>query len=156
MVTGKFAPVFLVTFGLLLAANYEGVRGQECDHVRQEDRGGRKCSKRCVSDKDCTSQKKKCMCDGKCGKSCINPNLRCFPVPTDIAHGSVEIKPYNKFEAIATYTCDHGYTLVGLPARVCQGDESWMGEPPRCELNHGILEKDQECGLPPPAHHAKH
>uniref|UniRef100_A0A0B7AQJ8 Sushi domain-containing protein n=1 Tax=Arion vulgaris TaxID=1028688 RepID=A0A0B7AQJ8_9EUPU len=126
-----------------------------CDHERQEDKG-RRCSKSCDSDKDCISSKKKCMCDGKCGKSCINPTIRCLPEPTNIPHGRVTVSPYNKFEAIASYTCEDGYTLVGLPARVCQGDETWMGEPPRCELNHGMIDKNQECGPPPPAHHAVH
>ncbi|KAK0065517.1 protein lev-9 [Biomphalaria pfeifferi] len=128
-----------------------------CDHERQsEDRGSRKCSKRCNSDLDCNSSRKKCMCDGKCGKSCVNPNLRCYPIPTNIPNGRVDIKPYNKFEAIATYTCNEGYVIVGLPARVCQGDETWMGEEPRCELKTDPSDGNQECRTPPSVHHATH
>ncbi|XP_059151508.1 protein lev-9-like [Physella acuta] len=128
-----------------------------CEQERKTDElGSKRCSKRCTSDLDCMSARKKCMCDGRCGKSCINPNLRCYPTPQDIPHGRVEIKPYNKFEAVAAYTCNEGYTLVGLPARVCQGDETWMGPEPHCEPNHGLMDRNKDCGPPPPAHHAKH
>ena len=66
-------------------------------------------------------------------------DLRCVPVPRQIPHGKVDILPYNRFGAVARYTCQDGYTLVGLPARVCQGDETWNGDEPRCELNHRLL-----------------
>ena len=62
-----------------------------------------------------------------------------MPVPRQIPHGKVDILPYNRFGAVARYTCQDGYTLVGLPARVCQGDETWNGDEPRCELNHRLL-----------------
>lgn len=157
MVFLKKVLVIGVLVGVFLESYVTDADLTVCDQERlPEERGSRKCSKRCDSDKDCVSSKKKCMCDGKCGKSCVNPNLRCYPMPVDIPHGRVEIKPFNKFEAIATYTCDDGYTLVGLPARVCQGDETWMGEEPRCELNTSPADRNQECGLPPPAHHATH
>ena len=34
--------------------------------------------------------------------------------------------------AIATYTCDEGYLLIGIPIRTCLFGE-WMGSPPTCE-----------------------
>jgi hypothetical protein len=32
-----------------------------------------KCLRKCSSDEDCKSKKKKCMCDGACGMSCVKP-----------------------------------------------------------------------------------
>lgn len=32
-----------------------------------------KCLRKCSSDEDCKSKKKKCLCDGPCGMSCIKP-----------------------------------------------------------------------------------
>ncbi|CAG5126876.1 unnamed protein product, partial [Candidula unifasciata] len=127
----------------------------ECDHERQED-SGRRCFKSCQSDYDCLSSKKKCMCDGKCGKSCINPHLRCLPEPSNIAHGRVSVSPFNRFGSIAVYSCDEGYVLEGLHARVCQGDETWMGEAPRCEPNHGFIGHNQDCGPSPVIPNAVH
>ena len=34
----------------------------------------------------------------------------------------------------ARYSCDEGYVLVGDPARVCESDGTWSGEPPRCQI----------------------
>lgn len=34
---------------------------------------GQKCLRKCSSDEDCKSKKKKCLCDGVCGMSCIKP-----------------------------------------------------------------------------------
>ena len=32
----------------------------------------------------------------------------------------------------ATYTCDSGYELVGLPVLTCQDDGTWDNSPPIC------------------------
>lgn len=43
---------------------------------RDEDQAtllGQKCLRKCSSDEDCKSKKKKCLCDGACGMSCIKP-----------------------------------------------------------------------------------
>ncbi|XP_059177917.1 protein lev-9-like isoform X2 [Physella acuta] len=128
-----------------------------CEQERRtDDPESKRCSKRCTSDLDCLNDRKKCMCDGRCGKSCINPNLRCYPTPQDIPNGRVEIKPYNRFEAFAAYTCNEGYTLVGLPARVCQGDETWIGDEPKCVPNYGQTDWFKDCLPPPPVQHATH
>lgn len=34
---------------------------------------GQKCLRKCSSHEDCKSKKKKCLCDGACGMSCIKP-----------------------------------------------------------------------------------
>ena len=37
--------------------------------------------------------------------------------------------------AIATYTCEGLFTLVGAPTRECLMNASWSGEAPTCEGN---------------------
>lgn len=37
---------------------------------------GQKCLRKCSSHEDCKSKKKKCLCDGTCGMSCIKPGIR--------------------------------------------------------------------------------
>ena len=34
---------------------------------------------------------------------------------------------------MARYFCVNGFNLVGNPSRVCQADETWSGNTPRCE-----------------------
>ncbi|CAG7733851.1 unnamed protein product, partial [Allacma fusca] len=34
---------------------------------------GRTCLRKCTSDEDCKSKRKRCLCDGACGLSCIKP-----------------------------------------------------------------------------------
>uniref|UniRef100_A0A0B6ZQR3 Sushi domain-containing protein n=1 Tax=Arion vulgaris TaxID=1028688 RepID=A0A0B6ZQR3_9EUPU len=149
------ASIFVMLLGVVIQCRFGASDVVECDHERQEDRG-RRCFKTCESDKDCISSKKKCLCDGKCGQSCINPNLRCLPETLTITDGKVSIAPFNRFGAIASYSCEEGYILVGLHARVCQGDETWMGEAPRCEPNHGFIGQNQDCGPPPRIPNAVH
>lgn len=35
-----------------------------------------KCLRKCSSHEDCKSKKKKCLCDGVCGMSCIKPGIQ--------------------------------------------------------------------------------
>lgn len=39
---------------------------------------GQKCLRKCSSHEDCKSKKKKCLCDGACGMSCIKPGIQKF------------------------------------------------------------------------------
>lgn len=41
---------------------------------------GQKCLRKCSSDEDCKSKKKKCLCDGVCGNSCIKPGKYSFTI----------------------------------------------------------------------------
>ena len=34
----------------------------------------RQCLKKCLSDLDCKSKKRRCLCDGVCGRSCVKPS----------------------------------------------------------------------------------
>ena len=37
------------------------------------------------------------------------------------------------FGAMATYTCDEGFNLIGNSTRLCQADGSWKGTDPTCQ-----------------------
>ncbi|KAF5269827.1 hypothetical protein FQR65_LT05873 [Abscondita terminalis] len=78
---------------------------------------GQKCLRKCSSDEDCKSKKKKCLCDGACGMSCIKPDREC-PEPEQITFGSV-VSNGRIFGARATYSCQHGYHVVGLQSLYC-------------------------------------
>lgn len=50
-------------------------------------------------------------------------------------------------DSVATYTCNNGYTLVGLEERLCNNDTAqWMGQEPECisELNFSKNYLDQD------------
>ncbi|KAJ8923976.1 hypothetical protein NQ315_006752 [Exocentrus adspersus] len=108
---------------------------------------GQKCLRKCSSDEDCKSKKKKCLCDGACGLSCIKPDREC-PEPEQIPFGSVTASG-KLFGARATYSCQHGYHVVGLQSRTCQADGKWAGSPPACKQNI-------YCLSPPTIDHARH
>ncbi|XP_074036911.1 hig-anchoring scaffold protein isoform X1 [Leptinotarsa decemlineata] len=108
---------------------------------------GQKCLRKCSSDEDCKSKKKKCLCDGSCGLSCIKPDREC-PEPEQIAFGTVTASG-KLFGARAIYTCQHGYHVVGLQSRSCQADGQWAGGPPACKQNIYCLQ-------PPTIDHARH
>lgn len=45
-----------------------------CPRNREEASSrGRQCLRKCKSDADCISSKKRCLCDGLCGWSCVRP-----------------------------------------------------------------------------------
>ncbi|XP_057654269.1 sushi, von Willebrand factor type A, EGF and pentraxin domain-containing protein 1 isoform X11 [Diorhabda carinulata] len=108
---------------------------------------GQKCLRKCSSDEDCKSKKKKCLCDGSCGLSCIKPDREC-PEPEQIAYGTVTASG-KLFGARATYTCQHGYHVVGLQSRTCQANGQWAGSSPACKQNI-------YCLSPPTIDHARH
>lgn len=142
----------ICVFYLLL---FTSVKCEDCP-PRQPD-VQRKCQKSCTEE-NCISKKKECLCDGDCGLSCINKNLKCENLDK-IQFGSVEIVPYNRFAAIAKYSCDEGYELYGKQSRVrvCQGDGQWSLQPPECRLQvNQPLQEKTECGIPPVVAHAHH
>jgi len=57
--------------------------------------------------------------------------LRCES-PKPLLNGRYEITPFNTFGAKLRYTCDDGFTLIGVAERVCQGDGYWSAEAPVC------------------------
>ncbi|XP_058446633.1 sushi, von Willebrand factor type A, EGF and pentraxin domain-containing protein 1 isoform X1 [Malaya genurostris] len=108
---------------------------------------GQKCLRKCSSDEDCKSKKKKCLCDGACGMSCIKPDREC-PALDQPPTGAVTVSG-NHFGSRAVYTCPHGYHVVGLQSRLCQADGTWAGSEPICKQNIYCLQ-------PPIIEHARH
>ncbi|XP_055680814.1 uncharacterized protein LOC129788622 isoform X2 [Lutzomyia longipalpis] len=106
-----------------------------------------KCLRKCSSDEDCKSKKKKCLCDGACGMSCIKPDREC-PELEKPELGEVSYSG-RLFGSRATYTCPHGYHVVGLQSRLCLADGSWAGSEPACKQNI-------YCLTPPTIEHARH
>ncbi|XP_073987217.1 hig-anchoring scaffold protein isoform X2 [Rhodnius prolixus] len=108
---------------------------------------GQKCLRKCSNDEDCKSKKKKCLCDGVCGMSCIKPERECADLQSP-SLGSVTLSG-RLFGDSATYTCDPGYHLVGLKERTCRGDGEWTGAPAQCR--HNVF-----CKEPQEIPHARH
>ncbi|KAG6451661.1 uncharacterized protein LOC115444557 [Manduca sexta] len=108
---------------------------------------GQKCLRKCSSDEDCKSKKKKCLCDGACGMSCIKPDREC-PELEQPEIGQVTLTG-RLFGDKALYSCPHGYHVVGLQSRSCQADGKWAGQPPACKENIYCLH-------PPTIEHARH
>ncbi|XP_074642636.1 sushi, von Willebrand factor type A, EGF and pentraxin domain-containing protein 1-like [Tubulanus polymorphus] len=108
----------------------------------------RECRKKCDTDADCHGKKKRCICDGICGLSCVNPLVRCESLD-QIKNGKITITPFNKMGAVAKYSCEQGFILMGGTERYCQGDGKWSGKMPSCE-------GDYYCGPPPDVPNAMH
>ncbi|KAG7211048.1 hypothetical protein KM043_016409 [Ampulex compressa] len=110
---------------------------------------GQKCLRKCSTDEDCKSKKKKCMCDGACGMSCIKPERECH-VLTDIDHGTMTVTG-RFFGDKAHYTCDPDYFTVGLSERTCRADGHWTGTTPSCKKDASSF-----CTQPPKMKNARH
>ena len=59
------------------------------------------------------------------GDSCGQPDR-----PTN---GRVDTSAGTSFGDVARYSCDEGYTLIGLNETTCQADGLWNGSVPSCE-----------------------
>ncbi|XP_060064245.1 protein lev-9-like [Ylistrum balloti] len=147
--------LYLLSLTLLFTYGYVPISAIEEECPRRIDKNsGRTCKKKCQNG-TCVSPRKECVCDGACGKSCILKNMKCTTLPKRITHGSVQVVPYNKFSAVARYSCDDGYEIRGVARRVCQGDGKWSNEEPECIVSAEAT-VSTECGPPPVVHNAKH
>ncbi|KAG8189218.1 hypothetical protein JTE90_013750 [Oedothorax gibbosus] len=108
---------------------------------------GRQCLRKCASDADCISTRKRCLCDGLCGWSCIRPDLHCNELGP-MENGQFKVTG-DHFGARVMYTCTDGYYMSGTKERVCQGDGTWSGHGPECR-------QKAMCGIPPQVPHARH
>lgn len=99
--------------------------------------------------------------------SCIKPDREC-PELVQPALGAVTVSG-KFFGSRATYTCPHGYHVVGLQSRLCQADGKWAGTEPACKQNSEFIynyksEKSFDilnvrlvyCLTPPTIEHARH
>lgn len=108
-----------------------------------------KCLRKCSTDEDCKSKKKKCRCDGACGMSCIKPEREC-PALTEIDHGVMTVTG-RYFGDRVHYACDTDYFMVGLSERTCRADGHWTGTTPSCKKDSSSF-----CSQPPKIQNARH
>ena len=51
-------------------------------------------------------------------------------------NGGIDLSGGTLVGAVAIYTCDPSFRLIGVESRVCQENGSWSGETPICEGNY--------------------
>ncbi|CAK9812882.1 Protein lev-9 [Anthophora plagiata] len=110
---------------------------------------GQKCLRKCSTDEDCKSKKKKCRCDGICGMSCIKPEREC-PALNETKYAVMTVTG-RLFGDRAHYTCDPDYFTVGLTERTCRADGQWTGTTPSCKKDRTSF-----CSQPPKVKNARH
>ena len=54
------------------------------------------------------------------------------------ANGTVDLRDGSLVGAVAIYTCDPSFELIGVDSRVCQENGLWSEEAPICEGNFEI------------------
>ena len=52
------------------------------------------------------------------------------------ANGAVDLSDGTLVGAVAIYTCDPSFRLIGVESSLCQENGSWSGEAPICEGNY--------------------
>ncbi|XP_075734978.1 sushi, von Willebrand factor type A, EGF and pentraxin domain-containing protein 1 isoform X1 [Rhipicephalus microplus] len=124
----------------------EDVR-EGCPQNREEAAAlGRRCLRKCKTDEDCISSKKKCLCDGRCGWSCVRPDLNCDELEP-LENGQFRVSG-DYFGARVYYECADNFWMSGPKERMCQGDGGWSGRAPECK-------KQPSCSSPPGVPHSR-
>ncbi|KAM8927733.1 beta-2-glycoprotein 1-like [Pelodytes ibericus] len=114
---------------------------------RKDNLIGQICQKACKTDKDCTS-KRRCLCDGDCGLSCITRTRSCpFPVNMDNSETRL-VKGTRNFGDQMFVLCHPGFKMASGQAMAlsrCQGDRKWSVTAP-CDA---VLDPASSCNAPP-------
>ncbi len=73
---------------------------------------------------------------------CSTPTAICPELPT-LTNGMISYSPNNvmirRDGAIATHSCDTGYTLSGGQTRTCQENGDWSGSEPACNREYTVI-----------------
>ncbi|XP_029441580.1 beta-2-glycoprotein 1-like isoform X2 [Rhinatrema bivittatum] len=108
---------------------------------------GQSCQKSCLRDRDC-SGKRRCLCDGNCGMSCVTPSRTCpWPVQLDHAETRLPAETHH-FGDQMEVSCRPGFQMPdGWNSAMsrCQGDRKWSTTAP-CQAE---LDAENTCGPPP-------
>ncbi|XP_046856977.1 CUB and sushi domain-containing protein 3-like isoform X2 [Xenia sp. Carnegie-2017] len=91
----------------------------------------RDCTIECTPQIGCYHKRKKCLCDGDCGFSCVYPRQRCTK-PNRVRNGRIIYNSF-KFNGTQRVVCNKGYKLYGSSVRICRGNGYWDGRPARCK-----------------------
>ncbi|XP_076822017.1 uncharacterized protein LOC143468587 [Clavelina lepadiformis] len=88
------------------------------------------CGTNCVTSSDCTEDMS-CVCDGYCGRTCVNPDIDCGEAPPS-THASIK-HDGEGFQRRGYYRCDVGfYPQSGDLTRKCTGGGTWSGRLINC------------------------
>ncbi|XP_076821816.1 sushi, von Willebrand factor type A, EGF and pentraxin domain-containing protein 1-like isoform X2 [Clavelina lepadiformis] len=88
------------------------------------------CGTNCLTSSECTEDMS-CVCDGYCGRTCVNPDIDCGEAPPS-AHASIKYDGEG-FHRRAYYRCDVGFYLqFGDLTRKCTGGGTWIGRLINC------------------------
>nr|XP_033817852.1 beta-2-glycoprotein 1-like [Geotrypetes seraphini] len=92
---------------------------------------GQTCQKSCLRHQDC-SGKRRCLCDGLCGLSCITPSRTC-PWPIQLIHAEVRLKgESHHFRDEMMVSCRPGFKMSNgrnATRSHCRGDRKWSPTP---------------------------
>ncbi|XP_030053650.1 beta-2-glycoprotein 1 isoform X2 [Microcaecilia unicolor] len=141
----------LVSFFLVIITGIpkEDAEDTTCPQVREglAEAMGQTCQKPCLRHRDC-SGKRRCLCDGHCGLSCITLSRTC-PWPVQLQHADVRLKgESHHFRDEMVVSCHPGFTMSEGGNTVtshCQGDRKWSSTP-ACQAE---LDAENTCGPPP-------
>ncbi|XP_058874390.1 complement receptor type 2 isoform X1 [Acipenser ruthenus] len=134
----------------LLAQRCCAQEAESCPERAGPSERGRGCLKACLQDQDCPIRRK-CLCDGECGWSCVSPARSC-PWPLSSPQSvSLLLSPSPSFSALIEVSCQEGFMMADgrqVVIRRCQGDRHWSGEEPFCVSVSEPTETPLTCPAP--------
>ncbi|VDK47836.1 unnamed protein product [Anisakis simplex] len=129
--------------------SYSAALSSSCVIVSGSDRP-KFCRKSCTRDEQCKKANKRCLCDGPCGLSCVNPwyvvTARSCTDPGNILNGYRNGELFYYPHSIEL-SCSPGYQLIGASTLQCLSNGQWSDAMPHC--------KPAECPRPSDPVHGK-
>ncbi|XP_077986951.1 complement receptor type 2-like [Glandiceps talaboti] len=105
------------------------------------------CGVPCNSHDDCGNGEE-CLCDGKCGLSClVEDDLPQCVTPPHPNNGITHVEN-NHYGSLATFTCNDGHILIGHQTAVCMSSGSWDVSLPHCLNTQDVSENCDKADLP--------
>ncbi|XP_072017075.1 sushi, von Willebrand factor type A, EGF and pentraxin domain-containing protein 1-like [Amphiura filiformis] len=114
------------------------------------------CNRPCVADEDCVGDEgERCLCDGRCGLSCINlENTVGCKIPDQPNPPNTGVTSLNRiiqsmpvpFGRRASVQCWLGYRLEGDSAIICMANGNWSTTEHHCIGNTDETRSSETCG----------